>query len=145
MKYGSFPSQMFTVIWQDLDWYEGARVQHTACFMFCFRLFHGRVFCKRTLYVRYYFIFYPKEGVIPCGAVECGLVGGKQESPGKLFGLCLFCSPLPVCLSPFLSPLWEPQEEFTFSLQGIGGVKKYCGTSGGNWCTGPACFSGKKF
>lgn len=63
-----------------------------------------------------YFIFRTKEGALPCGAVECGLVGGKQEAPGKLFGLCLLRSPFPVCLSPFLlSLLWEPDEKFTFS------------------------------
>lgn len=67
-------------------------------------------------YVRYYFVFHSKEGALPFGAVECGLVGGKQEAPGKLFGLCLLCAPFPVCLSPsFLSLLWEPVEKFTFS------------------------------
>lgn len=24
----------------------------------------------------------PQRGSLPCGAVECGLVGGKQEAPG---------------------------------------------------------------
>lgn len=119
MKYGSFSSQTFTVTWWDLDWYESVWVQRTEGFMFCFSPFHRWAFCKRMLYVRCYFIFHTKEGALPCGAMECGLVGGKQEVPGKLFGLCPLLFPLS-CLSVTFFPLSSLRARWKICFQPLG-------------------------